>query len=364
MTKPVQLPPPEPLGWANWRAALQGHSELVAWEFGCYTDAWVVGQVDDELGPVKLLNPVAALRDEAAAMAIIIRFSAHRPDDPPKPIRLHTHYDRYLAVDIGEEIAALVSLALGIRCRSGGLIREFRLDDDPRGRHLGYAHSAPYLRRPIALRGSQLPRIARDADGQQRRVNLSEAVPLLRRYPYASQKKAIALVRAAHIYSEAIWSCDTDPQAAWLSLVTACEIAAAERYGTNDPKNRRRKNRAPGATKRFVDFVSAYAPSPPAERPSIGALKWTDMKRHADLIYHWRSRALHDGLPFPPTMSEIPRAYADDGIPAETPLGLGVSSGTSSWRREVTPMLLHTFAYIVRGALIRWWQETPLRKSV
>lgn len=359
------LPPLEPLGWSNCRAALQGWPELGAFEFGCYTDVWVIGEVADDLRPIQLLNPIGSVAgDGGTSMAIVIRFSVHRPGDPPQLPRLRTSYSRYLAIDIGEELAALLSLALGVRCLSGGLTREFRVDGDPRGRHLGHEHRTQQLPRPPALHGSQLPRIARGRGGRQREINLAEAIPLLRRYPYVSQKKAVALVRAARMYSNAIWTADADPQAAWLSLVTACEIAAAERYGMYDPKNKRHKTKRLGATKRFVEFVSKYATNPPDERPSIGSLDWGRMKNHADLIYHWRSRALHDGVPFPPSMRETPRAYGDDGVPAETPLGLGSSTGTSSWRREDTPMLLHTFAYIVRDALVRWWRETPIRSSI
>jgi hypothetical protein len=296
-------------------------------------------------------------------MAIVIRFSVHRPGDPPQLPPLRTSYSRYLAVDIGEELAALVSLALGIRCVSGGLTREFRVDGDPRGRHLGYEHKTPHLARPPALHGSQLPRVARDASGGQRQIVLEEAVPLLQRYPYASQKKALALVRAARLYAQAIWTADADAQTAWLALVTACEVAAAERYGAYDPKRKARQKRPPQPAARFTNFICRYSPEPPQERPDLGAVDWSQMQSHADWIYHWRSRALHDGIPFPPT-TEVPRAYGGNNVPVEAPLGLGSSTGTSSWRREVTPMLLHTFAYIVRSSLIRWWRETRVRKAL
>lgn len=361
----IQLPPLEPLGWSHWRAALLGLPEAGAFEFGCYTDVWVTGEVATGLGPLQLLNPVSSVMgDGGAAMSIVARFSAHRPEEQVASMRLQTSYSRYIAVDVGEELAALVSLALGVRCRSGGLIREFRLDGDPRGRHLGYDHRAPYLQRPAMLHGTQLPRIARDAAGRQREITLPDALPLLRRYPFASQKKAIALVRAGRLYGDAVWTADADPQGAWLALVTACEVAAAHRYGSHDPKNRRQRRHGPNPTERFTRFLARYATDPPQERPKLGRLDWTRMGSHAEWIYHWRSRALHDGVPFPPAMVQIPSTDGSDNMPAEVPLGLGSSTGTSSWRRETTPMLLHTFAFIVRGALTRWWAETRVRAPV
>lgn len=40
---------------------------------------------------------------------------------------------------------------------------------------------------------------------------------------------------------------------------------------------------------------------------------------------------------------------------AERPIGLATSVGSGTWLAKDTPMLLHTFEYIARNALIAWW---------
>lgn len=40
----------------------------------------------------------------------------------------------------------------------------------------------------------------------------------------------------------------------------------------------------------------------------------------------------------------------------ERPTGLAASSNSATWLAEDFPMYLHTFAYITRGALLRWWE--------
>ncbi|MFL5963789.1 MAG: hypothetical protein ACJ757_12940 [Gaiellaceae bacterium] len=85
------------------------------------------------------------------------------------------------------------------------------------------------------------------------------------------------------------------------------------------------------------------------------------MEQHARKIYHWRSRALHDGIPFPSPMCLPPRDYENNGVVEEAPTGLASATGATVWKRADTPMMLATFSYITRHALIRWWRRTPRR---
>ena len=81
------------------------------------------------------------------------------------------------------------------------------------------------------------------------------------------------------------------------------------------------------------------------------------MPRHLRTIYGYRSKALHEGTPFPYPMCEVPFQHEDWAAHAETPLGLATTVGDTTWAREATPMLLHTFEYIARGVLQNWWKE-------
>jgi hypothetical protein len=354
----------EPLGWSNWRAASEGAAELGAFEFAWYTDVWPVDEAKVGLGPIQILNLVGASEREETALALATRVSMHIGQPPPKPIRIYTEYSRYVGVDVGEEYAYLVSLAYGVRCRSGGITRRFDPDDtDVRGRPVAWHLGPLEAPRPPRFHSSQLPRFAKDEHGRKRQVNLADAaaLDLLRRYPHTSQKKAIALVRASRMYGQAVWEADASPEQAWLLLITACEIAGANLYGAYDPKNRRRgRPDERYATERFKRFLEEYAPPPPAERPRWGWLDWSRMREHADWIYHWRSRTLHEGVPFPPSLVE-PAHVDEDGVYSEVPAGLSTITGASSWKASHTPMLFHTFEYIVRGALQKWWRATPIR---
>jgi len=47
-------------------------------------------------------------------------------------------------------------------------------------------------------------------------------------------------------------------------------------------------------------------------------------------------------------------------IPSEVPTWSAIATKGVVWTREDTPILLHTFEYIVRGALLKWWLSLAL----
>ena len=115
-----------------------------------------------------------------------------------------------------------------------------------------------------------------------------------------------------------------------------------------------------GSTKKFVDFVMAFLPPAPSLRPADwGRHPWESkqMKKTMNIIYGYRSNALHGGRPFPAPMCEPPYLQPDWEAPAEKPTALGTAMKGGSWRVEDTPMLLHTFEYITRNALHKWWRS-------
>lgn len=111
--------------------------------------------------------------------------------------------------DIQDEVAALLSPALGVRCRSGGVVRRWWRDndgetDDPLGRPIEFDHSPPMWVPP--KRGRTVLPCLRTS------VNLDEAEPLLAAVPRMPGKKAVALIRAARLYGNAVWVADSDPK--------------------------------------------------------------------------------------------------------------------------------------------------------
>jgi hypothetical protein len=343
--------PLEPFGWANWRACANGKPSLGAIEVGCYTDASPTGQLESCLGPLHVINTVPGERQIGLPnMALVLRVEIHEKIEPSQIRWSRTSVRGYTGADVGDEFGALLALALGIRCRSGGMIREFEPGDE-RGQPREWEHLRPYLPPPRFRRAPLLPRMERE-------VSLEDARDLLARYPSTSWRKAVALVRAARLYEQAVWVVEADPNLSWLLLVSAAETAAAEVHGLS---GRGKRRHSIGPTQRFVCFIRDYAPPAPSQRPRHGQLDWSRMAEHADKIYEWRSRSLHDGIPFPSPMCLPPRDYDGDGVFEEATTGLASALGTTVWKRDDTPMLLATFAHITRHALMRWWEQTPMR---
>jgi hypothetical protein len=385
-TPPEPAPPPEPPseapgpdGWANWRPQRANAPSAGAVEFAGYTDAQLLEEQVD-LGPCRLLNTfgVAARQPGRVPLSLVVRMERHGVTDARVGSWEVTNTATWHGGGLDDEFAALVSLALGIRLQSGGLSRLFDPGGDARGRPVHYDHVPPYL--PPPRRAPLLPTITGPA-------RLGEAAERLAGYPELTAAQANALVKAARAWQEAVWVADADPRQAWLRLVGALEAAAVqwhrsdrspeEQLVATRPRLAHRLQRdAPAelyrwvakdlagvfkAADKFIDFTMAHLPDPPAVRPPEGfQVGWDRMTEHLAAVYEWRSRDLHDGTPIPEPMCEPPhRIDAASPAPSEVPLGVGTRRGNATWvtagtsDTPGTPMLLHTFAYIVRSALLK-----------
>jgi hypothetical protein len=379
--EPTPEPPSEasgPDGWVNWRAQRAGAPAASAVEYAGYTDAQLLeDQVD--VGPCRLVNTIgfAARQPGQVPLSLVLRVEWHAATDPRERSREETDTATWHGGGLDDELAALVSLALGIRLQSGGRTRLFEPGEDVRGRPLHFDHAPPYL--PPPRRAPRLPTITGP-------VRLGEAASRLAGYPDLDAAQAGALVKAARAWQEAVWVADADPRQAWLRLVSALEAAAQawaggparspeERLLITRPKLAKRlaRDATPElyrfvakdldgifkATEKFIDFTMAHLPDPPALRPHKWVrLDWTRMEEHLALVYNWRSRDLHDGTPIPVPMCEPPHRLPRHRAPIEVPLGQTTWTGNATWVKPDIPMLLHTFAYITRGTLLNWLAAT------
>lgn len=108
-----------PTGFRNWRA----HARPVTGrsEFALYSDARFVSELRD-LGPYSFINTIGGLVDPRAGAigrGLVLRVEHRLPRgemllDPAEP---RTQLEAYHGGWIDDELAALVSLSLGIRCR-------------------------------------------------------------------------------------------------------------------------------------------------------------------------------------------------------------------------------------------------------
>lgn len=236
-----------------------------------------------------------------------------------------------------DEIASLVALCLGIRLNAGGFTHVFEPGKDPRGRPVSwYSHQNPVLVKPSA-QGAILPGVLGEHD-------LREA-GFLSSLSTMCASDCIALTRSARLYQDAVWIAEAQTHLAWLLLVSSIETAA----------NQWRRKMRP--TKKFVEFILTFLPPPPSKRPAEYAQHpWDNatMRQSLAKIYQWRSRALHDGTPFPAPMCIAPHEFHGGLI--ERQLGFSMSTMGGVWSRDDAPMLLHVFEYIVRNVLIAWWK--------
>mgnify|MGYP001030301975 CR=1 FL=1 len=360
-----------PRSYENWKVAIQGISSKGAYEVPLFTDIHIVGEKRDDFGPYQFLNPAAIQKEGVLRPRIILRWENHL--EFTLPDMEHTEDHLYHGGQLYDEITALSSLALGIRLKSGGITREFTPDGDIRGKPVGYEMS----KNPILLKNVREPIISYDG----RSSNLGNLAPLSI-FPNLSPRDAIALVKASRLYQDALWIAESEPELAWIMFVSAIETAAnywretketaVEKlhvskpdietilfgYGGSELVEKIAELLAPsmGATKKFTDFLLEFLPLLPTKRPEEYArLSWkaSDIKKTFNKIYDYRSKALHGSKRFPAPMCDPPMKAGEHLAEVPNSYSMAIKGGV--WLKEDVPILLNTFEYIVRGALLNWW---------
>lgn len=381
-----------PDAWLNWRAFRAGlprrteaHPDAFVvrplWrEFVLSSDADIHNWL--EIGPYEFigLDPPAEAVVGQARRVLLLRAWDHIPDGPASrdPTAWNgTSVQHFAGGDAGDELAALLGLALGRRMRSGGMTRQgLPLENHPLGLVSEGQYREPTLEGPH--RRPMLPGIAASA-------SILDAKDLLGRYPELDVADAVALVRAARQYGDALWVADADPRIAWIKLVGALEAAAARRDDKRDssPEDQLKRHdrklynavkanpealrlvaekfaRTTRAEQKARSFVRANTPDPPLARPEGDGWRfpWDELDAAITVIYNHRSRDLHDGIPFPPWLCSPPyRADGDDVAVERFPVDVREAGG--QWSAKDLPMQLHTFAHVVGGALRKWWSDLP-----
>lgn len=384
---PAPLPSLGPFAYENWKAANAGQPSRYAYEIPLFTDADIVGTEPLGMGPYTLINNISVAQavNGQKSPAIIVRIEdhCHHKDlwrgDPLREGRKDT--TRYHGGDMGDELAALVSLSLGIRCKAGGLTRLFEPAGDPRGLPTAWHSDRDPLLAVLAApsRNAIIPR----ALGQ----HALDMPGRMLHFPDLPPKSAVALIRAARQYQEAVWIAETAPELSWLFFVSAVESATEVWRGKGPPVDELRAwppgpklidallevsddflvqrvanmlAKYVGSTKMFCSFLLSFMPEPPPDRPhAFYQVDWSSDALETSLrkIYGIRSEALHGGTPFPVPMCENPRPCEPNKSWSEKPPGLGYATLGAAWQPKDIPMLLHTFEYMVRGALLRWWDS-------
>ena len=379
-----------PHGWVNWQAQRLGnprrktkHPDNVLirpiWqEFALYTDAQLNGPWLT-VGPYEFIETekVNPARIGEARRLIVLRVFDHIEDILFEgPIEPATDIEDYTGGDIGDELSALLSLALARRIRSGGVVRQgLPESDQPLGFPIESDHRPPVLEPP-----RHAPMIRELSDP----ASLKDAEALLNGYPSLTGADAVALVRSARQYADGLWLADADPRVAWIKLVGALEAAAVrfddrrfesamDQLAFHNPELHAGLRDAPDLLKTVAEqtsqlfrvqgklrhFGGAFRPPPPPVRPDGEAFRidWDRLDALLRVIYEHRSRDLHAGIAFPAPLCDPPQILGADNVPAERFPALAVSTLGAEWTAEQLPMYLHVFAYLVGETLRSWWSS-------
>jgi hypothetical protein len=111
-----------PESYENWRLAGSGQPPPFTTEYPIYSDAHVTGAIFEGYGPYQLFNTVPFHQEFHVALPVVVlRMAEHRTaidfNDPGQMSR--TQDDSYHAGGIADEVAAIMSLCLGIRAQAG-----------------------------------------------------------------------------------------------------------------------------------------------------------------------------------------------------------------------------------------------------
>lgn len=360
-----------PPSYSNWQAFTEGKKLQGISEFPLYTDAQITGMNTEDFGPYKFLNTVPMENAPGVLQpTIVLRVDYHLENFIPD--MTNTDASNYHGGGLHDEIAALVSLCMGVRVKSGDVSRKFYPNDDP----LGMPQSFRYKKEPTLMLDAKWLKLP-NAVG----AHALEKIAPLKILPNLSKEEVVAVIRAARLYQDALWIGESEPALAWVMFVSAIEAAANAWQKTEDSPVDKLKVRNPefytmledtgvenlpelvakefmdslGVTTKFVNFVIRFLPDPPQHRPTAwGQVEWSNkkMKKALKKIYGYRSKALHCGIPFPAPMCQTEHVL--NGYMAEKPTGLACYTSGGTWLADDTPMLLHVFEYITRGALLNW----------
>ena len=371
------------LNWLNWLSVSDTHNASVV-EYPFYSDAHITAEFREGLGPYSFLNTVPVRDGPGIVNApIVLRAAIHLPGYRPPDI-WETDESLYHGGRWEDELAALTSVALGVRIHAGGISRRFEPGQDPYGEPCEWQYEPKPI---VRVRSNQL--ILPSVVG----THSMEELKILESIPHIDPDRYISLIRACRSYQNALWIAESEPNFAWLMFVSALETAANNFYkneAKTSPEKRLRESNlglakyleehggsehvrkvakfiAPtlGARKKFRDFTMRFMPDEPNERPDQKWLqvKWseTGLKKVLNKIYDYRSRSLHGGIPFPDPMLQFPYPIGKESLPPEVPLGSASYQGI--WMEKDIPINLHCFHYITRGVLLNWWRDALTQPS-
>lgn len=361
----------------NWLSMDRAGNCFGIYEFPMYTDTRLTSELRENCGPYSFINALAAHETPGKIQTGFIFRCEHYEEPTSRHDIINTNEVKYHGGDLKDEVSALASLVLGARVRAGDFSRSFGiLNDDAMGTPRANLKAPP----SISMRNREL--IVPSVFGNRDLRRLKKLNTLLK----LNNAQNIALMRAARLYQDALWIVESEPELAWLMLVSALEAGAldwdqqektpieileAARSDFTDTLREKgmdildlvAKEVAPlfKTTAKFQKFCLHFLPDAPTTRPpEYMCIEWTigSWKKILNKIYYYRSRALHSGHPFPRPMCVPSERNNTDMVPCERGTdALAVQQFGAIWNAEDLPISLDIFTQVTRKILIRWWDE-------
>jgi hypothetical protein len=379
---------PGPFLWRTLRAQVSGATATHGKEALLYTDSLLTSSRDKlDLGGVTVQVAVGSVTDPAIPAArVVLRWWEYgefdAPLQPDHTTLVDDAQDYWLGMHVDQEFAAVLSLLLGVRMRSGGTIRRYR-PGDLMGRTDLVEHVVPTL--PPRSRGGR-PMVRLPVGGQAQ-ILVDDVVPGVANLRLVSALHAVTMVRAASVFSDALWVCEHEPELAWLHCVTALELAADrhdrdqvdavqllredqgkknfEKASAKGPhaltraaEQHRRRTRA---EKKLNTLLTDFPPTAPVNRPAGPVwilLNWgdqADLRRRVETIYKHRSARLHGGVQFPAPLLRSPLVAGAEHAGGANDIEPVWHGGGLGWRNADIPLTLDTFVHLTRSCLLSWW---------
>ena len=315
-------------------------------EYEVITDAHIVGEFT--YGPYYFT--IWELSDKHAGeerkLCLRIRERAFSSDDHPWRSARRSGF--YHGGGIADELVALASLFLRRRFKLGPIVR---MDNLPR---------------LISIRGGGIDKPI--VNGESNLAELSEWLKLVEGLDYNYHLKFILAVK---FYQRALLLIEEQPDMAYLNLVSAIEVLCkdtdigkvtlsdldkklAELVGSVENEDLRSEieqailKRERFIRRRFVAFILEHIENDfwtGEERPEYGQIKLEEFPDLLKRIYDQRSRTLHKGEPFPPSVFYPP------SMGAEIDFSLGMIKGEKKWEPKDFIPHPHFFERVVNYAL-------------
>lgn len=353
-----------PTCYVHWhRYTRERAGETDAEEYFLYSDAHLTGSLEDRFEPFSVMNRVPPYNRYGYIQAVMVFRTLYLENHAISEGRignLFYHKSRlkyHFPGRIKDEIASLLSLALGVRLKAGSSYRWFPASNRY-GTPILHDHDSPIFN----FQPRENPRLPWTMGP----ISINSAEPLLKSFFRMPPSLAYRVLLASRLYQEALWVAESQPELSWLLLVSAVEVAAGRQSQKQDcvellklekPSWYDALRNSPnelreiaehwaslsGATKKFVQFLVTDVPPPPSRRPDPSAqVDWTDnvLCKMCKEIYKQRSRMLHSGIPFSKYLCVPPLQHHSWNAPSEITDGV---------------MTLHVFEYIVRHRLTSWW---------